>query len=101
MFDAKSRYANLATYTVIDHRGRGVAVVPVPAPPGDAVLGIHALRQGERLDHLAQKYLNNSAGFWRICELNDVMLPDVLVPNVIFEELPAKAREIAIPIKRL
>jgi hypothetical protein len=91
MFDAKSRYFSLPTYTVTDHRGRGVAVVPVPAPPGDAVLGIHVLRQGERLDHLAQKYLTNAAGFWRICELNDVMLAEALT----------EAREIAIPIRRL
>lgn len=57
MFDSKSRYANLQTYSVTDHRGRTVAVVPVPPPPDEATLGIHVLRQGERLDHLAQRYL--------------------------------------------
>src|SRR2546426_11835412 len=78
MFDPKSRYVALKTYTVKDHRGREVPVVPVPSPPDQATLGIHVLRQGERLDHLAQKYLDNPAGFWRICELNEVMLAENL-----------------------
>ena len=88
MFDPKSRYAALKTYTVKDHRGRAVPVVPVPAPPDQTTLGIHVLRQGERLDHLAQKYLDNPAGFWRICELNEVMLAETL----------SEQREIAIPL---
>ena len=87
MFDSKSRYANLQTYSVEDHRGRLVAVVPVPPPPNETTLGIHVLRQGERLDHLAQRYLDNAAGFWRICEINDVMLAETLTEE----------REITIP----
>ena len=89
MFDPKSRYFSLQTYTVKDHRGREVAVVPVPPPPVQTLLGIHVLRQGERLDHLAQKYLENALGFWRICEMNDVM----------FAESLTEAREISIPSK--
>jgi len=87
MFDPKSRYFGLQTYTVEDSRGLQVAVVPVPAPPNQATLGIHLLRQGERLDHLAQRYLDNAAGFWLICELNEVMLAEALTEQ----------REISIP----
>ena len=78
MFDPKSRYAKLTTYTRTDHRGRTVMVVPVPSPPADALLGIHVLRQGERIDHLAYRYLDNPAGFWRICEFNGVMLAEAI-----------------------
>ena len=78
IFDPLSRYANLVTYTRQDHRGRLVSILPVPAPPSDALLGIHVLRQGERIDHLAFRYLENPAGFWRICELNDAMLAEAL-----------------------
>jgi hypothetical protein len=52
-------------------------------------LGIHVLRQGERLDHLAARYTADPAGFWRIAEQNDVMLPEALT----------EAREIEIPVK--
>jgi hypothetical protein len=87
MFDPLSRYANLVTYTRHDHRGRLVMVVPVPPQPVDALLGIHVLRQGERIDHLAFRYLENPAGFWRICEINGVMLAEALTEQ----------REISIP----
>lgn len=87
MFDEKSRYAYLQTYKVPDRRGRLVPVVPVPEPPAQTPLGVHLRKEGQRLDHLAQKYLDDPAGFWRICELDDVMLPEAL----------SEAREIPIP----
>lgn len=89
MFDTKSRYVNLEPYEVTDRRGRAVKVVPVPAAPSQELLGVHRLRQGQRLDHLAAKYIDNPAGFWRICELNGVMLPETL----------SEALEIEIPVK--
>ena len=90
MFDAKSRYAHQPPYHVVDRRGRVVAAVPVPDKPVQALLGLHRRVQGQRLDHLAFHYLDDPAGFWRICELADAMLPDALadVPDV---PIPAKA----------
>ena len=89
MFDTKSRYAKAEQQQVKDSRGRRVNVVVPPPAPNQPLLGIHLLRQGERIDHLAAKYLNDPAGFWRIAERNDVMLPDAL----------ALAREIEIPVQ--
>lgn len=89
MFDAKSRYAGLTTYVVIDRRGRAVSVVPSPDAPDQRLLGIHAHKQGERIDHLAWRYLDDQAGFWRIAEFNDAMLPEAVT----------EALEIAIPDK--
>jgi hypothetical protein len=91
MFDPLSRYANLVTYARQDHRGRTVMVVPVPSPPVDLLLGIHVLRQGERIDHLAFRYLENPAGFWRICEMNGAMLAEAITEQ----------REISIPAGRV
>ncbi len=87
MFDEKSRYARATPYLVPDHRGRVVSVVPAAEAPPQTLLGFHLRRQNERIDHLAFRYLGDPAGTWRICEQNDVMLPDAL----------AEAREIAIP----
>jgi hypothetical protein len=90
MFDPKSRYLKAETYAVTDKRGRLVTVVAPPPPPDQLLLGIHLLKQGERIDLLATKYTNDPAGFWRIAEQNDVMLPEALT----------EAREIEIPVKR-
>jgi hypothetical protein len=78
MFDEKSRYRKADTFVAIDVRGRAVVVVAPPPAPPRVLLGIHLLKQGERLDHLAARYLNNPAGFWRIAEQNNVMLPEAL-----------------------
>jgi hypothetical protein len=89
MFDLASRYYSVTGYTAIDRRGRMVTVIPAPDKPVQALLGLHRLIQGQRLDHLAYHYLSDPTGFWRICELSDVMLPDAL----------AEARDIPIPVK--
>ena len=89
MFDSKSRYSKAETYVVQDSRGRNVNVVVPPPPPDQSLLGLHLLIQGERMDLLAAKYLDDPAGFWRIAEQNDVMLPEALT----------EAREVEIPVK--
>jgi hypothetical protein len=79
VFEPESRYADAPTYRVVDARGREVAVVETPRrrAPGPP-LGTHLMRQGQRVDHLAAHYLGDPAGFWRICDHADVMLPDAL-----------------------
>ncbi len=91
MFDPKSRYTKAETYVVKDARGRDVTVVAPPPPPEQGLLGIHALRQGERVDLLAARYLNDAAGYWRIAEQNGAMLPETLreAPEI---DIPTKAK---------
>lgn len=78
-FDKKSRYVkNSSVVDRVDAEGRPVRMV-LPARRLELVqLGEHRLREGQRLDHLASYYLDDPTAFWRICELNDVMLPDAL-----------------------
>jgi len=79
LFDAKSRYAKKASiYEVTDRRGRKVAALTVADKPVQTLLGEHLRKEGQRLDHLANFYLQDPNGFWRIAELNDAMLPDAL-----------------------
>ena len=91
MFDPKSRYLKAEIYEVTDKRGRKVNVLAPPPPPDQLLLGVHLLKQGERLDLLAAKYLGDPAGFWRIAEENDVMLSEALTeaPEI---EIPVKAK---------
>ncbi len=78
MFDEKSRYKNVVQETMQDRRGRTVKIVIAPEAPRQIILGHHQRIEGQRVDHLAFKYLNNVAGFWRIAEANSVMLPETL-----------------------
>jgi hypothetical protein len=79
VFDGKSRYVKYATtYDVVDRRGRKVAALTVAERPVQTLLGEHLRKEGQRLDHLANAYLDDANGFWRIAELNDAMLPDAL-----------------------
>jgi hypothetical protein len=79
VFDPKSRYAkNTSIYEVSDRRGRRVAALTAADEPVQTLLGEHLRKEGQRLDHLANFYLQDANGFWRIAELNDAMLPDAL-----------------------
>ena len=89
MYDDTSRYKDAESYQRIDRRGRTVKVTGTPEPMEQTFLGYHLRIQGQRLDHMAYRYLKDSAGFWRICDLNDMMLPEAL----------SEASEISIPRK--
>lgn len=78
-FDKKSRYVrNTSTYTATDRRGREVTALTPAEKPVQTHLGDHRRRDGQRLDHLANYYLGDPLGFWRVAEHNDVMLPDAV-----------------------
>jgi hypothetical protein len=73
-FDSKSRYLLYSvTETAVDRRGRTVACLTPAEPAAQPELGRHRLRQGQRLDHLANHYLGDPYGYWRIAEANDAM----------------------------
>jgi hypothetical protein len=91
MFDKKSRYAKLPPVLMYDGRGRIVEATPPARKARQDLLGIHALRQGERPDLLATHYLSHPAGYWRIAEINDAMTAEVLTLK----------KEVSIPTKTL
>jgi hypothetical protein len=84
IFDKKSRYVlNAQTYTTTDRRGRTVTALTPAERPNQVPLGDHLRRDGQRLDHLANFYLGDPNGFWRLAEHNDVMLPDAIAETTI------------------
>lgn len=79
LYEDKSRYVRHASIVEItDDQGRKVKRVGRAKRPPLTELGEHIRREGQRLDHLANYYLRDTNGYWKICELNDVLLPDQL-----------------------
>jgi hypothetical protein len=80
VFDGLSRYVEppVTPYEVFDTRGRLVRAIPVPEPPIESSAGVHVRREGQTLDQLAGGYLTDPHAYWRICELNDAIVPDAL-----------------------
>ena len=80
VFDTKSRFVKppLEPYTVVDRRGRAVKALPMFEAPAQLTVGQFVRKQGQRLDHLANAFLSDPHGFWRIAEANAAFLPDSL-----------------------
>lgn len=78
MSDQPSRYDEAERYVVPGPDGVSVQVAASPRRERPGRLGVHLRRDGERLDHLAHHYLKDPTGFWRICDVNEAMLPDAL-----------------------
>jgi hypothetical protein len=86
VFEATSRYYEIETaeLTVRDssgepHVGRYVRRRFITGAPSNATLVSHSVVQGERLDHLAARYLGDPTQFWRICDANNALRPEELV----------------------
>lgn len=85
MIEPTSRYYNLptATLTVIDRDGTPVEVRYlrrrfIPSADGETTLQEHTFTQGERLDNITARYLDDPTQFWRVCDTNRVMRPEEL-----------------------
>ena len=79
IYDRNSRYAKFSTLEqTTDAQGRKVLTMGRARVPAQKELGEHVRRDGQRLDHLASYYLKDASAYWRICEINDVLLPDQL-----------------------
>lgn len=89
IFPPNSRYHGLAALTleVRDSDGEKVtlAYLPrrfLPQPERLAVVQEHPVIQGDRLDNLAQTYFGDPELFWRLCDANEAMAPDLLTAVV-------------------
>ena len=88
MFDRTSRYYGLGTRTldVIEPDGttRPVRYVLrrfIPATSG-ATLVEYSIAQVDRLDNITARYLGDPTQFWRVCDANDVLIPEELTDAV-------------------
>ena len=82
MIDKSSRYAKTGTYAAKDASGEVIEALELRAIPKTSGVFYHTPVEGERLDHLAHRYLRDPAKFWKICDASDVLDPfDVIVPG--------------------
>ena len=80
-FSPSSRYYGIQTAKTTLPDGRVVVHILrrfVPPPDRFSTLEEHAVRQGERLDHIAARHLADPELFWRICDANRAMNPPEL-----------------------
>jgi nucleoid-associated protein YgaU len=87
-FPADSRYYGSGTLTYVTPTGERISylarrIVPQPGAPNFATVAQHTVRQGDRLDLIAAKYLGDPLIFWLICDANGAIDPHdfVAVPG--------------------
>jgi hypothetical protein len=73
MFASNSRYYQLGTYTVTLANGQTAIATRLPLPPTSPVplSGYYTVQQNDRLDSIAERYLNNPTFFWQLCDANN------------------------------
>ncbi|MCW9027599.1 MAG: hypothetical protein OQJ80_01590 [Kangiella sp.] len=73
-FKSNSRYVKYSSvYMTTNSKGQKVQALTPAEIPEQRILGEHLIKQGQRLDHLSNHYLNDPAGFWLIAKANDGM----------------------------
>jgi hypothetical protein len=93
-FPPSSRYHRIEIVRLVAVGGRTVAYLRrrfVPPPESMAALQEHRVVDGERLDHLAARYLGDPEQYWRICDANSSFVPADLT------EVPGRTLRIALP----
>ena len=80
-FPATSRYAATETTTLETAQGATIIYLKrrfVPSPERFALLQVHVVAQGERLDNITAQYLGDPEQFWRICDANRALRPQAI-----------------------
>jgi hypothetical protein len=83
-FPTDSRYHGAQTLNLTTPNGETIAylarrLVPKPDAANVAILARHVVKQGDRLDLIAAKYLGDPLLFWLVCDANGALAPDELV----------------------
>ncbi|HKD84311.1 MAG TPA: hypothetical protein VKB58_06150 [Terriglobales bacterium] len=95
-FPTDSRYYGSATLSYVSPSGQMITYlarrfVPQPGAPNFATVARHTVRQVDRLDLIAAKYLGDPLVFWLICDANGAIKPEQLV------ETPGNVLNITMP----
>jgi hypothetical protein len=91
MFFPGSRYIREETYTVRLPNGAEVRATTLPLSHSRALLGYHPRLEGQRLDHIANRFLADPTASWQLCEANGTIAPDALAARALVA-IPQKDR---------
>jgi len=84
-FPPNSRYHGIETRAITTQTGETRVYMKrrfVPPPENFALLQLHTVDEGDRLDNLAHKYLGDPEQFWRLCDANGAMKPQDLTETI-------------------
>ena len=84
-FPPTSRYHTIETVILESPDGREIVYLKrrfVPAPDRFTLLQEHQVEEGDRLDNISARYLNDPLQFWRICDANVAMNPSELTAEI-------------------
>jgi hypothetical protein len=73
-----SRYSSSNTYTVQGPGGSTVTALQIPLPGPAVVQGYYRRGGLQRLDGIANAFLQDATAFWRLCDANNSVVPDAL-----------------------
>lgn len=85
LFPPTSRYHGIDTATLETAEGKTIVYLRrrfLPPPERFALLQVHVVAQGERLDNITAQYLGDPEQFWRVCDANGAMRPDELTETI-------------------
>ena len=85
MFPATSRYHDSETATLELPDGSELVYLRrrfVPSPDRFALLQVHVVVSGDRLDNVTAHYLGDPEQFWRIADANGALRPEELVERI-------------------
>jgi hypothetical protein len=80
-FPPTSRYYGIDTATLKTPDGREIVYLRrrfLPSPDRFALLLLHVVSEGDRLDNISAKYMDDPTAFWRIADANTAMRPEDL-----------------------
>jgi nucleoid-associated protein YgaU len=95
-FPTDSRYYGSKTLSYTAPNGQVITylarrIVPQPGTPNFSTVATHTVKQGDRLDLIAARYLGDPLIFWLICDANGAVRPNQLV------ETPGTVLNITMP----
>jgi hypothetical protein len=84
-FAPNSRYHGITTLQITGADGTPIVYLKrrfIAQPDRFAVIAVHSVVEGDRIDNLAAQYLGDPELYWLICDANNVITPDSLTDTV-------------------